>query len=115
MAFSDVKLSDVNICETAGFVPLDVRFKRLEQSGYVAQFFTHQFDTDDIRQIFMGEETQIYADDDEDIVRIKLYKQNKLREKILRSKLGDLAEEDDEEGRQDDRGSSGSKPPSQKS
>lgn len=31
--------SDVDIVETAGFVDIETRFKRLEQSGYVANFF----------------------------------------------------------------------------
>lgn len=106
-------LSDVNICETAGFVDLETRFKRMEQNGYVANFFSHQFDTKDMRDIFLGDETEIYADDDEDTVARKLALQEKLRAEKMKILLGDLAETDEEgEAPQADR-SSESKPSSQ--
>lgn len=108
-----LEMNLTSIVETAGFVPLEVRFKRMEQSGYVAQFYTSQFDSDDYRQIFMGDETEIYADDDEDTVMIKLAKQQKIRDEIIKAKLGDLAEVNDDGGRQDDGGSNGSKSSSQ--
>lgn len=107
--------SEVDIVETAGFVDIETRFKRLEQSGYVAHFFREMFDTDDEREIYLGEDTQIYGDDDEETVNKKLYLQELKKQEIMSSKLGDLAETNDEEGRQDDRGSSESKPPSQRS
>lgn len=89
-------LSDVNICETAGFVDLETRFKRMEQNGIVANFFSHQFDTQDMRQIFLGDETEIYADDDEATVTKKLALQENLRQKYVNSILGDLAEANDD-------------------
>ena len=49
--------------------------KRLEQSGYVAISFSSMFDTDDEREIYLSDETEIFASDDEDTVRIKLMKQ----------------------------------------
>lgn len=111
--FCGCGISDVNITETAGFVDLETRFKRMEQSGYVAHFFREMFDTEDERQIFLGEETEIYADDDEDTVREKLYQQQLLREKIVKSKLGDLAEANDAGEAPRAEGSSESKPSSQ--
>lgn len=111
--FCGCGISEVNITETAGFVDLETRFKRMEQSGYVAHFFKEMFDTEDERQIFLGEETEIYADDDEDTVREKLYKQQLLREQIVKSKLGDLAEANDDGEASRAEGSSGSKPSSQ--
>lgn len=107
--------SEVDIVETAGFVDIETRFKRLEQSGYVAHFFREMFDTSDEREIYLGEDTQIYGDDDEETVNKKLYLQEMKKQEIIKSRLGDLAETNDEEGRQDDRGSSESKSPSQRS
>lgn len=110
-----VSFSDVNICETAGFVDLETRFKRLEQSGYVANFFRDQFDTEDIREIFLGDDTTIYAEDDEDTVRKKLILQDRKRAEILKSKLGNLAVADDDSDASRAGGSSESKLPSQSS
>lgn len=112
-SFSGCGISDVLITETAGFVDLETRFKRMEQSGYVAHFFREMFDTSDEREIYLGEETEIYADDDEDTVREKLMKQQLLREKIVKSKLGDLAEANEGAVAQQGDGSSEGKPPSQ--
>lgn len=112
-SFSGCGVSDVNITETAGFVDLETRFKRMEQSGYVAHFFREMFDTEDERQIFLGDETEIYADDDEDTVREKLYKQQLLREQIVKSKLGDLAEANEGAEAPQGDGSSEGKPSSQ--
>lgn len=110
-----VVTSDVNICETAGFVDLETRFKRLEQSGYVAQFFAHQFDVNDMREIYLGEDTAIYADDDEVTVRKKLALQDKLRMEIQKSILDDLGEVNDETEAPQGRGSNEVKPSSQRS
>lgn len=108
-------LSEVNICETAGFVDLETRFKRMEQNGYVANFFSHQFDTQDMRDIFLGDETEIYADDDEATVTKKLALQEKLRADKMKLLLGDLAEANDEAEAPQGRESSESKPSSQSS
>lgn len=38
--------------ETAGFVPLDVRFKQMEQAGYRAQFMSSDFTSGDLRAAY---------------------------------------------------------------
>lgn len=108
-------LSDVCICETAGFVDLETRFKRMEQSGYIAQFHINQFDTQDMRDIFLGDETAIYADDDEDTVMKKLYLQDLKRKQIIQSKLGDLVETNEQAEAPQGERSSVDKSPSQRS
>lgn len=108
-----LKPCDVSLVETSGFVDLETRFKRLEQSGYVANFFSSMFDTDDERAIFLSDETEIFASDDEDTVQRKLLLQAKKREEILRTKLGDLVEADDGAEASQGDGGSGDKPPSQ--
>lgn len=113
--FRDIETSDVNICETAGFVDLETRFKRLEQNGFVAHFFEQQFDTSEMRDIFLGDETEIYADDDEETVAQKLVLQEKLKQKYLQSKLADLADDDDGGEAPQASGGEGSKSASQRS
>lgn len=107
-------LSDVNICETAGFVDLETRFKRMEQSGYVAQFYSSQFDVNDMREIYLGDDTAIYADDDEETVARKLALQERKKIEIQKAILGDLVETNDETEASQGRGSSEDKSPSQK-
>lgn len=111
----EIPASDVNICETAGFVDLETRFKRLEQNGYVAHFFEQQFDTSEMRDIFLGEETEIYADDDEETVARKLALQEKIKQKYWQSKLADLADDDDRGEAPQASGGEGSKPASKRS
>lgn len=108
-------LCDVNICETAGFVDLETRFKRMEQSGYVAQLHVSQFDTQDMRDIFLGEDTEIYADDDEDTIMRKLALQDKKRREIVKAKLGDLVEANEQAEAPQGERSSEDKSPSQRS
>ena len=36
---------DEDIVETAGFIPLEVRFKQMEQAGFRAQFFEENSDS----------------------------------------------------------------------
>lgn len=41
------------VTETAGFEPLEVRFKKMEQAGFRAQFFESDFDSADLREIYL--------------------------------------------------------------
>lgn len=42
------------IVETAGFVPLEVRFKQMEQAGIRAQFFESEFGSKDFRDMYLN-------------------------------------------------------------
>lgn len=56
------------ICETAGFVPLEVKFARFEQAGIRAQFNSSEFTSTDYRDMYLDPDFQIYPSDDiEDI------------------------------------------------
>lgn len=52
------------ICETAGFVPLEVKFKRLEQAGMRAQIQAKDFTSSDYRQMYLNPDFQIYESDE---------------------------------------------------
>lgn len=43
-----------NIVETAGYVPLAVKFKQMEQAGIRAQFFASEFDSKDVRDMYLN-------------------------------------------------------------
>lgn len=50
--------------ETAGFVPLEVRFKQMELAGYRAQFQASDFTSSDLRDIYLTPDLS-YSEDDE--------------------------------------------------
>lgn len=60
------------IVETAGFVPLDVKLKRFEQSGQLMQFQTSEFTANDYRELYMNPDFDITPDDDYEDVQEKL-------------------------------------------
>ena len=41
------------ICETAGFEPLEVKFKRFEQNGIIAALQSEMFNSHDYREIYL--------------------------------------------------------------
>ena len=43
-----------DIVETAGFIPLEVRFKQMEQAGYRAQFFESEFSSKDVSDMYLN-------------------------------------------------------------
>lgn len=43
-----------NIVETAGFIPLEVRFKQMEQAGIRAQFFENEFSSRDVSDMYLN-------------------------------------------------------------
>ena len=58
------------VTETAGFEPLEVRFKKMEQAGFRAQFFESDFDSADLREIYLHhpEFTLQEGDELEDVI-----------------------------------------------
>lgn len=43
-----------NIVETAGFIPLAVKFKQMEQAGIRAQFFASEFNSKDVKDMYLN-------------------------------------------------------------
>ena len=43
-----------DIVETAGFIPLEVRFKQMEQAGMRAQFFESEFGSKDFTDMYLN-------------------------------------------------------------
>lgn len=91
MARSSVIPEEENnvIVETAGFVPLDVRFKQMEQNGILARLNAQEFSlgVDDLRQLYFGAETEITQYDDLEDVQEKLYNQNVLKQQLYNEYL----------------------------
>ncbi|WP_373761537.1 MULTISPECIES: hypothetical protein [Jeotgalibaca] len=84
------------IVESAGFVPLSVKFKQFEQNGYIAKFNVDDFDSSDYSKLYQ-DDVLITPDDDEfDIAdKIALFKERKIE--ILKSKLAETNETEQSE------------------
>lgn len=84
------------IVETAGFIPLDVKFKRFEQAGVKAQFHVSEFTSSDYRDMYLGPNTEIYPTDDLETILEKEALQEQIRLEILqkKAKLANLADDE---------------------
>lgn len=52
--YPEIENWDEDIVETAGFIPLEVRFKQMEQAGLRAQFFESEFSSRDVRDMYLN-------------------------------------------------------------
>lgn len=73
------------IVETAGFVPLAVKFKQFEQNGYIAKFNVDDFDSSDYNSLYQ-DDVLIGPDDDEFDVADKIASFKERRLSILNEK-----------------------------
>lgn len=81
------------IVESAGFVPLSVKFKQFEQNGYLAKFNVDDFDSSDYNSLYQ-DDVLIGPDDDEfDVAdKIALFKERKLAILNEKAKLAETNE-----------------------
>lgn len=56
---------DEDIVETAGFIPLEVRFKQMEQAGYRARFFESEFSSRDVTDMYLNHPEFDITDEDD--------------------------------------------------
>ena len=63
---------DEDIVETAGFIPLEVRFKQMEQAGIRAQFFESEFSSKNVQDMYLNHpEFDLTPEDDiEDVPQL---------------------------------------------
>lgn len=89
----DGKLAKGNsyIVETAGFVPLSVKFKQFEQNGYIAKFNVDDFDSSDYNSLY-ADDVLIGPDDDEFDVADKIELFNQRKRDLLQKKLAETNE-----------------------
>ena len=78
------------ITETAGFVPLEVKLKQFEASGYRAQLYASEFTSSDLREIYLNPNFEISPDDDLEDIHSKLLNQKIFAEQLAQSKLSTL-------------------------
>ena len=80
---SDLSENNDYICETAGFVPLEVKFKRFELAGQAAVLNASEFTSQDIRDLYLNPDFDIYPDDDLDEVQEKMNALRKHQQEII--------------------------------
>lgn len=81
------------IVESAGFVPLAVKFKQFEQNGYIARFNVEDFDSSDYATLYQ-DDVLIGPDDDEfDIAdKLSLFNERKFDLMQKKAKLAETNE-----------------------
>lgn len=79
---------DDDIVETAGFIPLEVRFKKLQENGQRVILRASEFDSIDMRKMYLDDEFRVEPDDDLEEIEEKLMKRqayiNSLREERIK-------------------------------
>lgn len=80
------------ITETAGFVPLEVKFKRFEQAGIVAQFNESEFTSSDYRDMYLNPDFQISPEDDMEEAFEKMQAQRDFINQIAAKKKAESVE-----------------------
>lgn len=83
---ADLSVHNEDMTETAGFIPLEVKFKQFEQNGIINQLRSEDFTSSDYREMYLHPDFDINPEDDIEDVQEKLeslknYRQN-LMEKI---------------------------------
>lgn len=77
---------DELVTDTAGFEPLEVKFKRMEQAGYRAQFAESEFTSSDLRDIYLNPDFQITPEDDYEDILAKDEAQRTYVQELLQKK-----------------------------
>ena len=81
------------VTETAGFVPLEVRMRQMEQNGYVARFKSSDFTSCDLRDIWLNPDFEILPGDDiEEVARKTALRQDFIKD-LMAQKNSANAEE----------------------
>lgn len=89
------------IVETAGFIPLEVRIKQMEQAGFRAQFFESEFTSKDVTDMYLNHpEFDITAEDDIEEAMEKIEAReawiNKVKEEVRKRNAAETDVNDDE-------------------
>ena len=71
------------LTDTKGFVPLEVKFKQLEEAGIKAQFSVQDLDSAQIRQVFLNPDFEITPDDDLEEIQDKLYQRELFKQQLM--------------------------------
>lgn len=81
------------ICETAGYEPLEVKFKRFEQNGIVAALNQSMFNSHDLREIYLNHpEFDITPEDELEDINEKMIAQQEYLQEMKEKKLGSFKE-----------------------
>lgn len=100
LKLDELKLFDNSyITDTAGFEPLDVKFKKFEQNGIIAQLHSSDFDSASLREMYLSDNMQIYPDDDIEDIYAKLSLQREFANRVHNEneKLRTLSAKDEEQ------------------
>lgn len=75
-ALSGELIHNEYICETAGFEPLEVKFKRFENAGLLQMIQSKALTSKDFREMYLNEDYSISIDDSPEDILEKMHKLN---------------------------------------
>lgn len=81
--------------ETAGFVPLRIRLKQLEQQGYIARFTSEQFDSSEIEKLWTDPKFEILPTDELEDIQEKMALRNQYILSVQKAKIEEEREKTD--------------------
>lgn len=96
IVYADLSKDNELIVETAGFVPLEVKLKRFEQNGMIAQFNASEFTSSDLREMYLNPEFDITPEDDIEEVEEKLIAQRNFIINLQKKKTSEIVEDNSE-------------------
>lgn len=106
-SYTDDKDANPLLTETAGFIPLDIKFKQFTQNGIVASFSESDFDSHDYNEIYNDDSLTITPYDDLEDVQSKLFLQAQRKRDILARKKAESSTSDTEAHQKAESGAGG--------
>lgn len=82
------------VVETAGYVPLEVRMKQMEQAGLRQQFVMGDLSPDDLRAAWLSQDFEITPEDELEEVFAKTAARNEFLEKLKAERMKAAEEEE---------------------
>lgn len=84
-----------DIVETAGFIPLEVRFRKLQENGQRVMLRASEFDSVDMRKMYLDDEFRVEPDDELEDIEEKLAKRQAYMNSLREERLKETNEKED--------------------
>lgn len=79
------------ITETAGFVPLEVKLRRFQETGQMMAFNTQEFTSSDLRELYLSPDLEITPEMDLEEIEAVQFKRQEFVNKLIQKKAAKAA------------------------
>ena len=86
LAWKCLEEENNDITETAGFIPLQIKFKKFQEQGILLQFQQNEFTSSDLRELYNSPDFEIYPDDELEEIQEKLINRQKFINNVIQNK-----------------------------